>query len=100
MKIAIRIILLTCLMAVALTMTVFTLTGFRTRTAPTPTGELVLGQYGENVAVFDSGDFHTPLEVTDIPLSSLRASDRTLVEDGLRIGSREELAAVLEDLGS
>ena len=38
--------------------------------------------------------------VTDIELATLREADRRLVEAGLAVGSREELLALLEDLGS
>ncbi len=38
--------------------------------------------------------------VTDIELDTLRESDRLLIEDGLTVSSREELLALLEDLGS
>ena len=102
MNIAIRIILLTVLMAVALTMAVFTLAGFGRRAEQTsvPTGEIVLAAYDGSVAIFDGGDLSSPLEVTDIPLDALRASDRAMVEAGLPLDGREELAAVLEDLGS
>lgn len=101
MNIAIRIILLTVLMAVALTMAVFTLAGFGRRTeTPAPTGEIVLAAYDGSVAIFDGGDLSSPLEVTGIPLDALRASDRAMVEAGLPLDGREELAAVLEDLGS
>lgn len=38
--------------------------------------------------------------VTDIELSTLREADRRLVEAGIAVASREELLALLEDLGS
>ena len=101
MKTAIRIILLTVLMAVALTMAVFTLADFGGRAAPSDAPDtLVLGCYDGSVAVFGGADLKNPLEVTDIPLDTQRASDRTRVEQGVSLRSREELAALLEDLGS
>ncbi len=38
--------------------------------------------------------------VTDIELGTLREADRRLVEAGISVSSREELLALLEDLGS
>ena len=99
MKLAIRVIVLTCLMAVAVTMAVFTLADFR-RSAAEPTGVLMLGSYDGSVAVFDSGNRETPLRVTEIELDSLRAADRKIVEAGVTVSSPEELMVLLEDLGS
>ena len=99
MKTILKAIVLTCLLAVALTMATFTLAGFRDKEA-TPTGQLVLASYNGRVSVFDSGDMKTPLEVTDINLSTLREADRSQLEAGLEVSSREELMSLLEDLGS
>lgn len=99
MKTVIKAIVLTCLMAVALTMATFMLAGFREKEA-TPTGQLVLGSYNGRVSVFDGGDMKTPLEVTDIDISALREADRSQLEAGMEISSREELLSLLEDLGS
>ena len=93
-----RVILCVCLMAVAVTMAAFTLAGFRKDDAQN--GALMLGAWEGSVAVFDRGDTGTPLRVTDIELSSLRATDRALVEHGIPVASREALQALLEDLGS
>ena len=101
MKTAIRLILITALLAVALTMAVFTMAGFDTQArASAAPGALVLGSYGGSVAVFDENDLKTPLQVTEIELASLRAADRALVERGITLDSREALMALLEDLGS
>ena len=102
MKLAIRVILLTVLMAVALTMAVFTLADFGGHVAGEPDvpETLVLGSFDGSVAVFGGEDLKNPLEVTDIPLDALRSADRALVEQGVSLRSREELAAMLEDLGS
>lgn len=99
MKTIIRVIALTCLMAVALTMATFTLAGFRDKEA-VPTGQLVLGSYNGRVSIFDGGDMKTPLEVTDIDISALREADRSRLESGMEISSQEELLSLLEDLGS
>ena len=99
MKTLLKAIVLTCLLAVALTMATFTLTGFRDK-EPVLTGQLVLGSYDGRVSVFDSGNLKTPLEVTDIDLSALREADRSQLESGLAVASREELMSLLEDLGS
>lgn len=93
-----RVILCVCLMAVAVTMAAFTLAGFQKDDAQN--GALMLGAWEGSVAVFDRGDTGTPLRVTDIELSSLRTTDRALVEHGIPVASREALQALLEDLGS
>ena len=97
MKLAARVVVLTCLMAVALTMVVFTAAGFR---RPAADGTLVLAEYQGSVAVFDSANRETPLQVTDIGTEGLRAADRKLMEVGVTVHTREELEALLEDLGS
>ena len=99
MKTVIKVILLTCLMAVALTMATFTLAGFRDK-EPVSTGQLVLGSYNGRVSVFDSSNLSAPLEVTDIDLSVLREADRSQLEAGMAVASQEELMSLLEDLGS
>lgn len=97
MKPETKVVVLTCLMAVALTMAVFTAAGFRRTEAD---GSLVLAEYRGSVAVFDSADRETPLQVTDIGMDGLRAADRKLMEVGVTVRTREELVALLEDLGS
>ena len=99
MKTAIRIILCTCLLAVAVTMAAFTLADLTALPKDGGT-ELYLAGYEGSVAVFEGGDRKTPLQVTDIALGSLRDSDRTLIEQGYPVDSREELLSLLEDLGS
>ncbi len=94
-----RIVLCICLMAVAVTMAAFTLAGFQ-KTEGGPDGTLMLGAWQGSVAVFDRGDPSAPLDVTDIELASLRATDRALIEHGYPVASREALQALLEDLGS
>lgn len=105
MKLGIRIILCAALCALALTMAVFTLSGFshpRTHTgAPVVSeGSFVLGEVGGNIAVFANGDMENPLTVTNIELDQLREADRTMISDGLVAGSESELMQLLEDLGS
>lgn len=51
------------------------------------------------VAVVDPTVGETAV-VTDIGLDTLREADRSLIESGLRVDSREELLSLLEDLGS
>ena len=41
-----------------------------------------------------------PLTVTEIEASSLRETDRSLLKEGVAVRTREELMALLEDLGS
>lgn len=51
------------------------------------------------VAVF-SGRPETVLEVTKIPVSSLRAGDRALLETGIAAADKQALLELLEDFGS
>ena len=101
-KTIIRLIVTVSLMAVAVTMAAFTLAGFREDGSAGQPGSYLVADYGGSVAVFDSGDsdMEDPLEVTDIELGSLRASDRAMIRTGVPVSSREELLALLEDLGS
>ena len=94
-----RIVLCICLMALAVTMAAFTLADFR-RAAAGDSGALMLGAWQGSVAVFDRGDPAAPISVTDIELSSLRATDRALIERGMPVESEEALLSLLEDLGS
>ena len=52
------------------------------------------------VAVYDGIDAKRPTTITDIEVSTLRALDRRMVENGLELDSREKLMMTLEDLGS
>jgi len=99
MKVTIRIGICAVLLAGAVIMAAFTLSDVR-RSAARETDRLVLAGYEGNVAVFESGDRDSPVAVTDIPLDSLRETDRALIEHGYPVGSREALLALLEDLGS
>ena len=60
----------------------------------------ILGASEGLVAVYAGADTQHPLEVTGISLASLREGDRTLLARGLPVDSAEELAQLLEDLGS
>ncbi|MBQ9412447.1 MAG: hypothetical protein IJU29_05035 [Oscillospiraceae bacterium] len=87
---------LACLAAAAAGVTV---SGFTHRQAAEFQG-YVLGEAEGRVAVYDTQDLKRPLTVTDIELDSLRESDRALLRTGIRTGTAEELALLLEDLGS
>lgn len=52
------------------------------------------------VAVYDGLKAKKPTTVTDIQVSTLRALDRQMLENGLELDSREKLMMTLEDLGS
>jgi len=52
------------------------------------------------VAVYTLANPAEPLSVTEIPVQSLPAADRAKLENGILVGSREELLLLLEDLGS
>lgn len=105
MKYGIRIILCAALCAVALTLAVFTLSGFspsrtRTKLPNVSEGSYVLGEVDGNVAVFTGGDMENPVSVTNIELGQLREADRDMISAGLVAGSESELMQLLEDLGS
>ena len=106
MKTAIRIIICVCLLAVAVTMAAFTLADLSRLgdggAAERPAAGLLLADYQGSIAVFESGDRgrNEPIRITDIPLASLRDSDREMIERGYAVASQEELLALLEDLGS
>lgn len=109
MKYGIRIILCAALCAVALTLAVFTLSGFSTTNTGARTrsslpavseGSFVLGEVDGNIAVFAGGDMENPISVTNIELSQLREADRSMISAGLVAGSESELMQLLEDLGS
>ena len=70
--------------------------------AEQPAAGLLLADYQGSIAVFESGDRgrNEPIRITDIPLASLRDSDREMIERGYAVTSQEELLALLEDLGS
>lgn len=93
MKIGIRIISCVMLMAMALTMAVFSLADFRAEEG------YRLGEHEGRVAVY-SQNGSVPVTVTDIDMSSLRQADRDMVVNGLEAATREELLSLLEDLGS
>ena len=109
MKTGIKIIACACLFAVALTLSVFTLAGFR----PAPETyepavrqqtlsampRFTLGESDGLIAVYREGEA-SPLVITNIPLSSLREADRAMVTGGVLSGSEDELLKLLEDFGS
>ena len=100
-KTIIRMIVMISLMAVAVTMVAFTAAGFRRDSAGDGASEgYVLAAYDGSVAVFERGNPEAPLQVTDIELARLRAADRAMIETGVPVSGREELMALLEDLGS
>ena len=98
MQTTFRVVLCVCLLALAVTMAAFTMADL-TREKPAPEEQLYLGAWEGSVAIFDRADT-APRSVTDIELSSLRATDRALIEHGCPVASEEALQALLEDLGS
>lgn len=60
----------------------------------------ILKLSGEYVAVFDSSSPDTPLEITQIHVSSLRHYDREQLKHGIIADTRDELLLLLEDYGS
>ena len=100
MKTGIRIMICAILAAVAAIMAGYTIAGFGEKKGPVQDSLYMLRESGGNVAVYGREDPANPITVTDIELSSLRARDRELIEAGLPAQSPEELARLLEDLGS
>jgi len=105
MKYGIRIILCVALCALALTMAVFTLSGFSPsrpshKLPELSEGSFVLGESDGNIAVFANGNMESPITVTNIELDQLREADRSMISAGLVAGSESELMQLLEDLGS
>ena len=103
MKTGVKLIICTVVAAIALTMAVFTLAGFRTRQSgklPPQEAYYVLGESGGNIAVYRSGNLDQPVTVTNIELAQLREADRSMIRAGLIAGSESELLMLLEDLGS
>lgn len=96
MRLGIRIIACVIMMAVALTMVVFTAADFR----EAQTRGYTLREYEGNVAVFGNENHSEPISVTDIELASLRQADRDKISAGISISGEGELQALLEDLGS
>lgn len=96
MKLGIRIIACIAMMAIALTMVVFTIADFEN----SPGNGYILGEYEGNIAVYRPGSEDEPLAVTDIELGSLRQADREMIDRGLSAAGDRELQELLEDLGS
>lgn len=96
MKLGIRIVSCVAMMAIALSMVVFTVADFREADALGYT----LGEYEGNIAVFRKGQESEPIAVTDIELASLRQADRDKISSGLSASGERELQELLEDLGS
>ncbi|MBQ7144169.1 MAG: hypothetical protein IJR65_03305 [Oscillospiraceae bacterium] len=94
----IRMGLTLILVLTALVMALKCAATFRERPV-TESGEYLLGAAEGRVAVYDLFDRREALTVTDIELSTLRERDRELLEAGIPAESREELMALLEDLG-
>lgn len=96
MKLGIRLVACVAMLAIALTMVIFTIADFR------GAGEdgYVLGEHMGRVAVYLPGQPEEPLKVTDIELGSLRQADREKISSGISAEGEGELMALLEDLGS
>ena len=64
------------------------------------TAEFFLRESGGYIAVFSGRRERTPLSVTGIEISELRAADKALVSRGIPVSGTPELLMLLEDLGS
>ena len=95
-----RLALCVGMLCLAGAMAAFTVGSFQKRTGSGGFQGYILGESEGRVAVYDALDRSRPLTVTDIELSSLRESDRVLLLSGIQTDTAEELAELLEDLGS
>ncbi len=105
MKVRIRMAVCAALAAIALYCAVGTISsvdvsGYDAGAVRLDNAAFVLAEYNGNVAVFTPGFEKSPLTVTEIEVSGLRAVDRDLISRGLVAYSKEELLTLLEDLGS
>ena len=96
MKLGIRLTVCIMMMAIALTMAVFTLADFSGGEAE----GYVLGEADGLIAVYRSGRLREPIAVTDIELRTLRDADREKITEGLPAADQREVQELLEDLGS
>ena len=72
----------------------------RISAAPSAQTVYVLREYEGQIAVYVSGDTENPVLLTGILTSSLRKTDRELLQEGISARGDEELAKLLEDFGS
>lgn len=63
------------------------------------TAAYIVKEHGGYVAVFSSNPSQL-LEITDIPVGTLPAGDRTLLRTGITAKDRQDLLMLLEDLNS
>lgn len=98
MRVRIKLLISTVLIAAALGMAVLTLAGFSARSGGE--GGFLLAGLDGYVAVYDAADRRRPVTVTDIELDTLRAADRALLDAGLAVPDSDTLLRLLEDLGS
>lgn len=96
MRFGIRIIACVAMMAIALTMVVFTAADFR----HIREDSFVLREHSGRVAVFSGADNTAPLAITDIELENLPSSDRNKLSSGIVVSDEDSLQKLLEDLGS
>ncbi len=96
MRLGIRIIACVAMMAIALTMVVFTAADFR----HIREDSFVLREHTGRVAVFSGADNENPLAVTDIKIENLPSSDRNKLGKGIAVSDEDSLQKLLEDLGS
>ena len=103
MKFGVRIAICAVMFVLATAMAGFTLASLGLsgeEREETVGSKYILGVSDGLVAIFPGDDQKHPVEVTRIELSSLRESDRMMLGAGLPVESEEELARLLEDLGS
>lgn len=96
MRLGIRIIACVAMMAIALTMVIFTAADFRQIREES----FVLREHSGRVAVFSGADNEDPLAVTDIKIENLPSSDRNKLSKGIAVSDEDSLQRLLEDLGS
>ena len=58
-----------------------------------------MSEYKGKIAVFKNGE-NVPIDIYDVYVSTLPQHDRTLLEEGIRIETPEELQRIIEDYTS
>jgi len=67
--------------------------------SPAASGRITLKAYNGKLAVFLGSTDGAPAAETGIDVDSLRVYDQQLVEQGIQVGSYDELLRLLEDFG-
>ena len=94
-----RIRMYTALAAMTVSVVMGTLAAAAPKGMAAQTEGYIVKSWCGKVAVYSTGGAE-PVETTDIELKNLPSADRKQLETGIYIQNDEELAQILEDLGS